>query len=850
MPFRYYGVGTKYYGRKNEEIHQGKCEFCNQNATLKTYNTLKTFSLLFIPLISLGEKKIIDKCSICGRHKAVSIKKWEKLKTESIKLVFDDWIQQPDSIETINGLLDTIQYFRDADKLNYISDEIYNRYSNNAGVINRLGNVFKSLNQFSKAEKAYRKSLQIEDNKPVRENLAEVLMKNSKPDEAKQLIWHIVTEKDMGKIYYIYLLIESYQFIGEHIKALEIIEDCVNNLPEIENDKKLSYYRKISKRNYHKNNCIKGKLITCDSEMQKMKNSSFLIPKLIGPSIIILAFLFYLFTVFRIGASREVYLVNGVDKTYTIEINGEENVLEPLSNNLVKLPEGTLNVEILDLDTPEDNFEVEIKTPFWSKPFNKPIFIINPDKTAVLQKQEVVYLANKSIFENNDFRASYLTGKSFYEFEKTDYLFEELPETIMVEDGSAIKKIQLIHLNYYFKQDKEVYYMYLNSIGLEDAVLFMEKQLCVDPNNYDILVKYRQYASNDRIIKLCRSNLSKRPVLVNLHKVYQEQMEIYKPTYDLVGEYTEYLENDKDNNDLCYLLSRVTDDIELERQLLEKSIEGDNPCEFGYYGLAYMNLGEGNFEDAAFYSKKALDLDNGSADFTWVYKKALLANKEYDLLLSHYNDYLKQYPKNKQLVQEKIYIHMAKGDIDGANKTINSYMATIEESSEEEKEAWERNLKGIISYCVYDYPTFIESIKNSGNAAFNFVVAFHYGQYDVAEIIAKNYQMDSEFYLLLYLSESDNDIANQYLDSAIADYQRGDKTERLLAQYFLGEKEWGIEEVKAIRKVPDLKRTIVLALAKTKPELKEELFDLAEKLNFELIFPHNTIEEIIETENF
>ena len=80
-------------------------------------------------------------------------------------------------------------------------------------------------------------------------------------------------------------------------------------------------------------------------------------------------------------------------------------------------------------------------------------------------------------------------------------------------------------------------------------------------------------------------------------------------SYDLKEEYTRYLENEKDNNELYYLLSRAEDDLDKRIDLLERSIEGENPSAFGYYILGYINQCMGNFEKAYDYVKEAVKLE-------------------------------------------------------------------------------------------------------------------------------------------------------------------------------------------------------------------------------------------------
>ena len=847
MRFMILGVGINYYGRKNEKKHPGVCMICQNFTGFKSYNTLQYFAILFLPIIPLGEKQVLDDCPICGIHKVISKKKWEKQKTENINTAYEKWNKDPDDIETVNELLNAILYFRDEDELNSISNDIYSRYSENAVVMNNLGVIYTHLNQFSKAEEAYRKSLQVEDDNEVRENLAEVLMNTSKPDDARQLIWHIVKEKNMEKMYYIYHLIESYQYIGEHKKALRFIEDCENEMPELKTDKELKYYRRSCESNYDKNRIVKGRLMIFVNTLKSINIKSYIIPKLVSSLFLMILLTIYLFISYNIGTSREVYLVNGLDRNYAVEINDKEYILSALSKKLVKLPEGTLNVEIMDLDVPEDSFEIEINTPFWSRAFNKPIFIINPDSVAVLQKNLKKYKTNKTR-EHFEAEYKYYTGKRFYEFNNIDFPFIALPNAIKFTNNNKTEnKYNLTQINDTIKKDYNALIQFLNEIEQDEAISYIENQLYFNPNDYFLINIYRNYISYENYIKFCKSKLSERPVLVNLHVAYQNQIEGHKPLYNLEGEYATYLKEDKYNNDLRYLLSRTVDDINREKGLLEMSIEGEYPCAYGYYEMAFLNICAGNFEEAVLYSEKAIDYNPDFFQFKWIYKESLFANEEYDKLLSK-NEFKQRWSaQDVELVAEELYYHMAKGDIKSANEAIKAYISRNYSFNEQSKNKLKRFLNGIIGYCTYDNSKYISGIEGIQSPVLDYEVAFLNKDYNEAEKITIENYLDKSNFLLLYLSETDKEKANGYLNTAEIAYAQGNKTERLVYKYISGIREWGIEEVKALRIRPCFKRIVVLALAKTKPELKEELFDLIDKLNYDLRFPHNTIEKIIES---
>ena len=84
MPSRVNGIGTWYWGRNNIIARNAKCEFCGNAARLTSYDTTLFFTLLFVPLIPLQRKRVLNQCSRCRRHRVIPLKKWEENKTTAL----------------------------------------------------------------------------------------------------------------------------------------------------------------------------------------------------------------------------------------------------------------------------------------------------------------------------------------------------------------------------------------------------------------------------------------------------------------------------------------------------------------------------------------------------------------------------------------------------------------------------------------------------------------------------------------------------------------------------------------------------------------------------------------------
>src|SRR5262245_29724763 len=95
MPTTVNGIGTHYYGRKNITKRPGPCPFCGRGVELTSYDTRLWFVVVFIPIIPLGRKRIIDQCASCRRHYVVEMQKWETAKQLEISGAQEEFRKNP-----------------------------------------------------------------------------------------------------------------------------------------------------------------------------------------------------------------------------------------------------------------------------------------------------------------------------------------------------------------------------------------------------------------------------------------------------------------------------------------------------------------------------------------------------------------------------------------------------------------------------------------------------------------------------------------------------------------------------------------------------------------------------------
>ena len=139
MPTTINGIGTQYYGQKNLTKEIGTCEYCNASAELSSYETGHYFVILFIPIIPLGRKQILDECPYCSRHRVVSVEQWERVREEAISASTDTLTTNMDDPGTAIEHLQTLTAFKQFEEANELAPAIEAQHKNDVDVQFFLG---------------------------------------------------------------------------------------------------------------------------------------------------------------------------------------------------------------------------------------------------------------------------------------------------------------------------------------------------------------------------------------------------------------------------------------------------------------------------------------------------------------------------------------------------------------------------------------------------------------------------------------------------------------------------------------------------------------------------------------
>ena len=275
------------------------------------------------------------------------------------------------------------------------------------------------------------------------------------------------------------------------------------------------------------------------------------LPRWIAAFVILGGLGLYLGSAVWIGQSRNVYLVNGTTRQYTVEVQGASHSLPPNSATPIRVTEGDLQVSFSDVRPAIEPIQVSVNTPFWNRPFGSYTFVINPDRSAIVVEEESFYAVNP---QAGGPPVDHF-GRTLYSMSGIDYEFERFPSTVQVPERSQVRKTRVSLAS---DLAPEASLVLLQKFDPQEQIQICQHVLRIDPNMTLFLFWLSTQLPPDQAIAFCETRLDEKPILVEWHRFYQTLMERAHPETDLRPRYRQLLADAKGNADALYLLGAQT----------------------------------------------------------------------------------------------------------------------------------------------------------------------------------------------------------------------------------------------------------------------------------------------------
>src|SRR5439155_9814803 len=349
MPSTVNGIGTWYYGKDNLVTRKDRCQFCGNFVELKSYDTTLYFVVLFIPIIPLGRKRILDECPSCRRHRAAKLSDWEKKKGEVILRATEAWqADRADKQKAIDAIGSTIA-FHDVESFRHLAGVVGEAFKRDADAQIFLGGAYDHFGDTAEAEAAYRAAIAIRPDEASKEAMARFLIRQIKPTEAEPLLAHVLPNKQRAKAGLLLALAETYQATGDHESAFRLVDDVGTAFPDILSDPGFERIRRSVSKYRGTNKAVRSADMETRRREGAQQTSWFTRHR--GAAIIgLIALIFgvWYFGAAITGARHTVSLVNGTPTPYTGDINGQRYSVPAMGRTPVDLSEGVLKVNVPD----------------------------------------------------------------------------------------------------------------------------------------------------------------------------------------------------------------------------------------------------------------------------------------------------------------------------------------------------------------------------------------------------------------------------------------------------------------------------------------------------------------------
>jgi tetratricopeptide (TPR) repeat protein len=854
MPQVLNGIGTWYWGRTNIRTRRGVCQFCKRSADLSSFDTTKFFVVLFVPIVPLGQKRIINQCSACKRHLMLSLKKFNALRDREVGEAVQDYLAVPADPARAERVIGKCVGHEAQEPFMEVAGQIERAQARNSAMQAQLGGAYAFFGFPDEAEAAYVRSYNLSPDPEVADMLGLFYLRQARPDEAAPLLQPILAEQRLDKIGLIYLLAEAYQAAGRHDDALSLLQQTVAAFPALESNPEFNKYRKASLKNRGSGKAIKSANLTpVQSRSSEHRPLAVMLPRLIAPALALIALCIYVGIAYAEGHSRKVWLVNGLDRQYAVDVSGRHVLLPPHVAVPVQIAEGDIAITSLDSTVPLPKQTCTIVTPLFSRPLDSRMFVINPDRAAVVYDQETIYSTNATRSGGDVAPHHMYVGELLYSFSGIDYPFEEFPRSIQMSDASA-----RVHKKKVAVWGQGTVLDRLGIIGQEigtPAVGTYARNVAIaDPSQDQLVMIASALLPPDQALAFLRPRLDSKPIQIDVHRSYQELMQRTRPNSDLQKEYRARLEKNPDDSTLIYLLGRVTTDRNGAARLFQKSTQGPAPCAYGYFAMAYDAMAGGQFQKALDLSRQALRLSPDNVAFASTEVEALKALRKYDDLLALDRQQQSAHPLDGSAVIDEARLLVLQNHPDQAHELIAAFASRNEAAGNSDGlRQFQLHADAQIHYAQGNLQSFtvtLDSLPDDPDSAF--AAAITSGRLDdAAAALDRKKAATAEDHLLMSAVAHEAkraDLEEPNLKQAANIYRQAGREERRVAAWLGSAQNADADAVCSVLLLPQQKRLVLLAMGLRDSAHRAQYFKAAAPFNFDRTFPYWTIKKILDTE--
>ncbi len=848
MPGTVNGIGTMYYGRSNEEQHAGICEQCNNETILRNYETKLWFTIVFIPIIPLGRKQILNDCSHCRRHYVLTPEQWAESQQAAIEESAQHMATNPDDPQSMASMHATLVACNRHDEAAELLTMLEARFADNVDVQMYLGSWYENQGNDARATEHFQHALKLEpDNPAPRRAVGIELMAKGQLNEARELFSALKPPSEYYDPLVWFLLAQAYQENQRPEEALEVYQLILAASPEVAKEKSFRQAVRVTEE-------ALGREKSCVPKDHFFKSRGFVIGTLVTAALIGLVLLNG-----YIANHRDLYVVNGLPVPMTVRLNDDEDTvsLPAVSYRTVELPEGTHQVEIVKPESLAGPVEFSFSSGWFGRFFNTPAFVLDPSRTTAVTWEQTVYAENPRLADEADAKSKVHFGQPLTYYDDVDYLFEEFPESIQVKNNEQARRTRVAM---YKGSAIDLLGMYGDNVSPAAESELLERLLLAAPDDTTVLSSYI-YAANaadtmDQALDFLAAGLDERPLRVQWHRYYQSFLMRDNRTEELLKRYDAYLEKEPNNSHLLYLRGRLEPTADKSTAYFDRAIEADSKNWNAWAGKAFAQMARADFAGALRSLDKAKLINPEDEQITRQRRQTMLALERYGPVETALKKEIKEHALNLNAHLALMDLYCRTGREAEAEQAHNTYVAQLNASGLPGAEQYRSMSVMSLDYRKQDFQAFVNHSKESGipqadkTAAVSAAIetndpAKAAGIFDSGDVeVTSNWALELS---IAWREKGNREEADKWRTTAIDLLMQEGPESVYVANLLKRSKEQPVTqaEVVDINMEPSQKALMLLALAENAVD-REAMLSLAEKLNFARDFPYHFLRRSIE----
>lgn len=841
MPATINGIGTGYWGKQNVLEVSGVCQHCHRQTTLRSYDTTYCFVVLFVPIIPLGKRRIVDQCSACNRHYVFSKRKWEKVKQDILETASSSFRSDPSHPDKAQEFIHAVISTQDPELFSQTAGTIGRHFTENADVLNALGRGYALFEKHSQAEACYREAIPHDDTAASRIFLVSSLIFQRRPGEAIPILSELLERPEDRPLNLALSLVRALQAEGLHHEALALMSKIDQAAPELAGTAELAKLRRLSGKHKQTGKRVRHKEIQeavrgAKETSRIWRSAPFLIPAAI--------FVAFVCANWVAGLNTKVRLVNGLNRQYVATLNGTPFDLPPQTDRTIHIGQGELEVACPDSRGTPSRSTCHISTPFWTRLFDDAVFVVNPDQTALLLQENAVYSTSENAAGEGSIKV--FTNALLHTFTTIDFPFRRFPDEIEMSGG--VNTVQRSRLSvYHAPSPGHTLALLMDGLTPDQIQLFLERKIAFEESTPEWIGLYAALVDPESSLPVLKAGLARRPINTDWHRVYQDLLDRTQPDFDLAGHYERWLAAEPENPDLQYLLGRVVEDRTRASDLFQRAATAPQPSAFAMNALAFDALSMADFEAGLKWSTQALAQRPDALGFLNVREGLMLGSGRTDQLLKELRTSFRGSQPNFTYAETALRYLGHQDDAEAARTIISTYVdSLIGTIPPTDIAAQRRYFETVDAYARGDVETFATLASDLDVFAFEHALASN--QWPAALNLAVESHADPALACLavavLAHHFSNKQQAAEAMDLALSFLEHSDRTSRRLASWLNGAVQ--PTDPTVINLNFSQKPLALIALGQRYPRFRNDCFALAEKLNLDRRFPFLTVKRVLE----